>query len=602
MDFPSLDDFVMLILVNAGQTVEETIPLIEKIGPYDYIHVLRQFVDQTIVHLSIAIVKFKNSEIADKAIKYGNTLESITIMKADPFYFFPKMSLILGLKPVDDINYYRKMFLPLGVQSLRILDKNLETDPFILVAGFMDHAQKAFFRKSISGLIVNGKPVQVIPLRRSIMANCNPGFLNGKSVLSMEAYQDFTIYHFEKKYKVWSGALYSLSTVGMELMKARPGIKEMTAPRIRGPFQVIVNYLHGEPIDIMGINAVFILTMGDALGMKQLVSAVSNFIHMAKDPYTLIALTLGFAHLGRVPERLINSVASKFEIVKNFPHFNYLNPDILDHIMASPRFVAANETSVFRWLLNFISTSPQKFTRLIKNIRVERLDLNSQLEFLSLPSSLVNLNDFSNNFHRIGLKVKFPGPTKLPVGESTYTVDKSLVFKRMLVPSTYYHMDGGDDFAGICNYYRTESPFTPRGDPSITVTASSVFHGEPDVIIQNKPNEWFATMEASPSWVCLRLNWDKAILTGYSIQTHSEGGRGHVNNWSVSGSNNGEQWTLIDRQVSNSSLNGAGKSKYFPLPKPTVPFKYIKLVQDRANPLGYFALTISRFEIFGTLQ
>ncbi|EAY06192.1 hypothetical protein TVAG_099030 [Trichomonas vaginalis G3] len=602
MDFHYLDEYVMLILDNAGQTAEEIIPLISNIGPYDFIHVLRQFIDKSIIHLSIAIVKFKTSEIADKAIKYGATLPSITIMKADPFYLYPNMSLIVGLKPVDDMDYYRKMFLPLGVQSLRVLDKNLETDPFILIAGFLDHSQKAFFKKSISGLIVDGKQVNLIPLRRTIIANCTPQFLNVHNVLSMEAYQDFTIFHFDKKYKVWSGALYSLSTVGMELMKSKPSIKEMAAPKIRGPFQVIVNYLQGKSIDIMGINAVFILTMGDALGMKQLVSAVSNFIHMAKDPYTLISLILGFSHLGRVPERLIDSVAAKFEVVKDFPTFNYLNSNILSHVMSSPRFLPANETSVFRWLLNFISTSPQKFTRLIKNIRIERLDTNSLLEFLQLPASLVDLNDFRLSFARIGLKSKFPGQAKLPIGEPTYTVDKSLVFKRLLIPSTYYHIDGGDDFAGICNYYRTEQPVTPRGDPSITVTASSVYHGDPSIIIQNKPNEWFGTNEASPSWVMLRLNWDRAVITGYSVKTHSESGRGHINNWSVSGSNNGETWTLIDKQVSNDCLNGPGKSAYFHLQQPTQPFKYIKFNQDRANPLGYFALSISRFEIFGSLQ
>lgn len=601
MDFPHLDEYVMLVLNNAGTSVEELIPIISKIGPYDSIHVLRQFEDKTLLHLSIAIVKFKSPQLAEKAIKLGATFPSLTIMKMDPFYLYPNMAMIVGLKQVEDMDYYRKMFLPLGVQSIRELEKNLDTDPYVLIAGFLDSSQKQFFRQALSGLIVNGKPVSLIPLNRSMVSKCIPKFSNIYNVLSMEAYQDFTIYHFEKRYKVWSGALYSLSTVGMELMKAKPGIKEMTAPRIRGPFQLIANYLHGQQIDIIGVNAVFILTMGQALGLTQLLTAVSNFIHMAKDPYTLISLITGYSHLGKVPDRLIDSVAAKFEIVKEFPSFNYLSSEILEHVMSSTRFNPINESSVFYWLINFISTSPQKFTRLIKKIRLERLETQAILDLFSLPSRYVDLNDFRLSFAKIALKSKFPGKTQLKLGESKYTTDKSMIFKRMLIPSAYYHSDG-NDFLGILHFYRTEQPLTPHGDPSVNVTASSTFHGSPQSIVSGKTDDWFGTMEAAGSYVIVKLNWDKATLTGYSLMTHKESGKGHMNNWSLSGSNDGENWTVIDKQVFNSVLNSPGKSAYFEIKDCKEGYKYFMLTQDRANPLGYFALSITQIELFGTLQ
>ena len=603
MENDSLDCYVMLINNNPGESTEELIPIIQNIGPFDHIHVLRQYVNDRIIHLSIGIVKFKSSETAEKAIHIASSMPELTIMKLDPFYLSPVMSLIVGLKHVDNVEYYSKLLLPLGVQSVRALDTTLESDPFILVASFIDKAQRKLFKKRMNGVTSNGKKVQVIPLRRittSGFTSKTSPFLH--NVLSISTKHDFTLYHFDKEYHCWSGSVYALSSVIQDNIRHDPSLKEFVVPNIPGPFILIESYLQGNIIDINACNAAFLLTMAKKLGIRHLFNNVNMFIKTATDLNTRISLLKGFHELNFIPDHIIDYIAQYFEKAKEIEEFNYLSTDLLLKIISSPRLQVLNESSLFKWMLSLAETAPQKFKHLIKQISLDKLDSQSLKEFFNLPPDFINLNDFRLSLSRIGKHVKYPNYSGLQNKETEFDIDKYQHFHRLFISASFPYKEG-ELFNGICHYLNLEKPLTPKGDLSITVTASSVFHGEPRILVsENKNNNWFGTTEANPSFVIIIFNWETVSLTGYSIQTHNQPGKGHMNYWTLSGSNNAETWTVLDKVANNSSLNGAGKAHYFPLKEQSQPFKMFKLSQDRANPLGYFSLNLARIEFFGTLQ
>ena len=239
---------------------------------------------------------------------------------------------------------------------------------------------------------------------------------------------------------------------------------------------------------------------------------------------------------------------------------------------------------------------------MIKQISIDKLDPQCLKEFFNLPHDSIDLNDFRLSLSKIGNNIRFPHFNPLQVKETELDIEKYRHFHRLFISATFPYKEG-ELFNGICHYFNTEKPLTPKGDPSIFVTASSVFHGDPRILVsENKNNNWFGTAEANPSFVIIIFNWESVSLTGYSIQTHNQTGKGHMNYWTLSGSNNAETWTVIDKVANNSSLNGAGKAHYFPLKEQSQPFKMFKLSQDRANPLGFFSLNLSRIEFFGTIQ
>ena len=602
MELPPLDDFVMLINDNPGTSAEELMPLIEKIGPFDSIHVLRQFASETIIHFSIAIVKFKSPETAEKAIHFGATIPDITIMKADPFYLYPAMGFIIGLKRIENTEYYTKLFMPLGVHSLRVLETNLDTDPYILICAFIDKVQRRNFKKAIDGTVVAGQKLFLSPLRRTTAASYTSPFPSMPMVLSNESKHDFTLFHFEKTYKCWSGAAFAMSSVIHDAMKSNPSLREFTVPNIRGPFKLFEMYFNGQEVDIIGRNAAFLLKMGEALGIKSLVNNVNSFIYSATDPVTRVALLVGFNNIGTIPDNLIDGVAASFEAVKNLSDFNYLPYEVLIKIISSPKFNPASEESLFHWVVNFVSSSPNKFKNLVNEVVIEKLDAGCLLEFLNLPETLVDLNDYRLSLSLLGARAKFQGEASLKAEQKDLDPDKYHTMHRLFVFAQFLYQEG-KYFDGICHYYRTQQPYTPKGDPSITVSASSVFHGDPNILVKDRhEGEWFGTNEISQSFIIVKFNWEKAAITGYSIQTHNQPGKGHINNWTLSGSNDAVTWTVLDKISNNSTLNGPGKVNYFPLKEQSAPFKMFKICQDRANPLGFFSLNLSHVEFFGLIQ
>ena len=190
-----------------------------------------------------------------------------------------------------------------GAQSIRVHQPLFTTDPFCLLASLPDDQQRSQFKKQIDGMIINGQKVKLLPFRHQMASVLVPKMPAMHSVLSLQNMWDFTIYHYENSYKCWSGAAFAMSTKMQQHILKNKGLT-FTAPKIVGPFELIINYLHGEAIDIKGTNAPFLLLMGTELGMKNLVSSVNSFLSSAKDPFTLIALILGYSVIGKIPSNL----------------------------------------------------------------------------------------------------------------------------------------------------------------------------------------------------------------------------------------------------------------------------------------------------------
>ena len=69
--------------------------------------------------------------------------------------------------------------------------------------------------------------------------------------------------------------------------------------------------------------------------------------------------------------------------------------------------------------------------------------------------------------------------------------------------------------------------------------------------------------------------------------------------WSIEGSNDGINWTMIDQQTNRNDLTFNSKSVYFPIRKETEYFSMYKLTQYDTGNEGNKALALSYFDIFG---
>lgn len=590
----------MLILENPGMSDAELAQALGCIRGIESINVFRQIVKTEIAHLSFAVVKLKTPKDLDNFIKSDSKLNKMTAMKLDGFYLSKSIGLITGLKQTENVETYVKTFMENGAQSIRFFDPVYATNPFCCVVSFNDDSQYKTFKSRIDGLVIGGSKINISHLRHQMSAVCSPKMEGIKNVLSLSKRWDFTIYHYEKSYKCWSGAAYALSEVMREAISKKK--QSFEAPNILGPFQLIINFLHGESIDVNASNAPFLLLMGEELKINLIVESVKSFMENATDPFTLVSLISAYNEIGDIPVSLIHSAASLFETIKDMDIFNFLPVSVLEMIISSPAFLPDNEESLFHWVLSFLPFCTKKFKVLIRSVRISSLSKKCILEFLDLPPSLIDLNEYRLSMSKISSRAKFPQQQALlSKTESECPFDEG-GFRSLFVQNAY-EFDGINLFRGVFYYFFTRSKRMYDKKP-VEITASGMKNSKPDDIINyNQPsNYYFETPNINMSWIRVVFNYDKVSITGYSIKTHNVEGNGHLVNWRLSGSNNGNDWEVIDNVSNSRALASNGAESYFKLKEPSKCFSMFELRQMRTNSSGFYIFRISRFELFGAIS
>jgi hypothetical protein len=103
------------------------------------------------------------------------------------------------------------------------------------------------------------------------------------------------------------------------------------------------------------------------------------------------------------------------------------------------------------------------------------------------------------------------------------------------------------------------------------------------------------------NWLCYDFKRRRGVTTHYTIRTHGSGpGRPHLRSWLVETSLDGKDWREVAREENNKQLNGT----YF-----TATFavagggecRFIRLVNISRNDFGNDSLSVSAWEMFGSL-
>jgi hypothetical protein len=151
----------------------------------------------------------------------------------------------------------------------------------------------------------------------------------------------------------------------------------------------------------------------------------------------------------------------------------------------------------------------------------------------------------------------------------------------------------------------------------VTVSSSGAFSDEPMYAPKNvadlKTDSFFGSVyrkktedipeDEKNNWICYDFMEKKVRPTHYSIRSKAGGGSGwaSLKNWVVEVSDNGNNWIEIDCQTNNSKLYGKGAIGVFQASRQDVTGRYVRLVNIGRNHRHDDCLTLSAFEIFGTL-
>ena len=160
---------------------------------------------------------------------------------------------------------------------------------------------------------------------------------------------------------------------------------------------------------------------------------------------------------------------------------------------------------------------------------------------------------------------------------------------------------------GIIAYLTRTSHGNVHDKGIVNVTASSVYGSswDPKNAADLEVETPYYSSDEPDVWICYDFKGMSIVPTGYSIRSWSGRGPGsmHLKSWVIEVSKDGSQWTLVDRRVNNSDLNGRSLTQNFKITEPVSgKYRYIRLRQIGENHSHNYYVIISALEIFGTLD
>lgn len=163
--------------------------------------------------------------------------------------------------------------------------------------------------------------------------------------------------------------------------------------------------------------------------------------------------------------------------------------------------------------------------------------------------------------------------------------------------------------------YDPETPFKgiiakmlTQEEGSVRVEASDTESDNyPEYLIEqeDRRTHWESPPNKREPYVQFEFSGHKVLLTGYVLQSgdNSTDDRDPAT-WLVTGSNDGEEWFILDDQEDTRALTGAKITQYFECTEKESDesFKYIKIQMVEPNHRGDWVFRLSQVEFYGILQ
>jgi hypothetical protein len=282
------------------------------------------------------------------------------------------------------------------------------------------------------------------------------------------------------------------------------------------------------------------------------------------------------------------STADEFHFIAS--HFSEIGPDELDgldidvirNIVSHPQLRLASEDSLF----TFIFDRGEAFFELFDLVRFEFLSVSSMNVFLD-HISIRELSDrvlhrlFNRLRHRVICDVRD-------------------------IPSTRF--DGctvrfpDSPWSGLMFTLCEECHGNVHERGLVAITASSTSRNQCWQVVNYDWNDYWYTTNVANSWIQFDFKDRLISVTDYALKSDGNGGH-HLLHWALSGSIDGEAWTVIDSQ-NTQELNGKFITKFFHCSSGfSFPhfYRYLRLTQTGKNSFGNDSFMLANIEFFGVM-
>lgn len=179
--------------------------------------------------------------------------------------------------------------------------------------------------------------------------------------------------------------------------------------------------------------------------------------------------------------------------------------------------------------------------------------------------------------------------------------------------TTRYHEKGiqinyeeNREFHGIIDYLRNNSKEDIYN--IIDITSSSIRNSNEalsprNAILFDDKTKDFISDDLEDSWICFDFKDHSVIPKSYTIRSYNRSpSLHHPKSWVIEGSNDKENWVIIDEQRESGVLNRRDQIHTFVIKNQnSKDFRYLRMRQTTLNWVGNHQLCMGSIEFYGTL-
>ena len=286
---------------------------------------------------------------------------------------------------------------------------------------------------------------------------------------------------------------------------------------------------------------------------------------------------------------LIQFASNHFEDI-NKDKMKKLSIDNLELIIKNENLQLINEDSLMEFIISLYDDN-HKNAKLFENVLFCNLSVKMIEKFITTFN--IEFLDWST-WNSISKRL-------LVVSEINET--NTTRYKRNPIKSTEFKIDPNNNFNGILKYLSDKTNGNILENGTVGITTNSVEDSRPlKNLVDFKSTNYYRSSEDTLAIITFDFRGRSVQLTNYSIQTGTwDENQGHLKDWVIEGSFNGNNYYEIDVRSNNSSLRGKQKSATFEVKNKNNHFyQFIRLRQtgpaswnSQWNSKGYQ----NRFEI-----
>lgn len=402
---------------------------------------------------------------------------------------------------------------------------------------------------------------------------------------------DFEFRIGTEKYKTSSVLADFISPIIAQQHLSDPNIDHFDIDIIDGDknFEEIMKLIVGQTINITDENKEFLRLVATKLGNSEMIEAVFFDDNEDFNTITICGLTQKRADLNLPIVSEVEYIARHiWEIEQS--NIAKLDPFVLGDVLKSKSLQVENEGWLLRFIIKQIQEQGNAYRFLLRYVLCENLNDSELAEYLqALDFDDVNGEVWDSICRRLTLsssETNTSVQSRYHTGSPTYK------------PYKEYPFDG------ILAYLNSLSGGNANEKNVVKITSSSVINSSmscPSNILNYDSNDYFHSKTAENSWISLDFKQKRVLLSHYTLKSYEgQVNDSHLKSWVIEGSNDGVNWTELDRREDNNELNGKFKAKTFKCQR-IMESRRIRLRQIGKNHAGNDILTLCGLELFGTL-